>query len=144
MADIFPDDIFKCIFLFENVWIWIKISLKFVPKVRIINIPALVQIMAWRRIGDKPLSEPMMVNLLTHFCVTQPQWANHPNGFPRSFSTDCYVVVSMITTLMYVFGFKIYDNDEYSICPHHAYDIPCQLCSAAYHLKCISLVPEDI
>ena len=70
----FPDDIFKCIFLFENAWIWIKISLKFVPRVRINNIPALFQIMAWCRIGDKPLSEPMMVNLLTHICVTRPQW----------------------------------------------------------------------
>ena len=38
----FPDDIFKCISLNENVWIPIKISLKFVPKVRIKNIPALV------------------------------------------------------------------------------------------------------
>ena len=38
------------------------------------NIPALVQIMAWCRPGDKPLSEPMMVNLLTHICVTGPQW----------------------------------------------------------------------
>ena len=75
----FRDDIFKCIFLFENVWIWIKISLKFVPKVRINNIPALVQIMAWRRIGDKPLSEPMMVNLLTHICVTRPQWVKTSN-----------------------------------------------------------------
>ena len=27
----------------------------------IYNIPALVQIMAWCRTGDKPLSEPMMV-----------------------------------------------------------------------------------
>ena len=69
----FSDDIFQCISLFENVCIWIKISLKFVPKVRINNIPALVPIMAWRRIGDKPLSEPMMVNLLTHICVTRPQ-----------------------------------------------------------------------
>ena len=56
----FPDDIFKCIFLNEHVWISIKISLKFVPKGPINNIPALVQIMAWRRSGDKPLSEPMM------------------------------------------------------------------------------------
>ena len=68
------DDIFKCIFLNENVWIVLKISLEFVPKVRINNIPALVQIMAWRRQGDKPLSEPMMVSLLTHICVTRPQW----------------------------------------------------------------------
>ena len=29
--------------------------------------------MAWRRPGDKPLSEPMMVRLLTHICVTRPQ-----------------------------------------------------------------------
>ena len=70
----FPDDTFKCIFLNENARISIKISLKFVPKGPINNIPALVQIMAWRRPGDKPLSEPMMVSLLTHICVTRPQW----------------------------------------------------------------------
>ena len=56
----FPDDIFKCIFYNENLWISIRISLKFVPKVPIDNKPALVQIMAWRQTGDKPLSEPMM------------------------------------------------------------------------------------
>ena len=72
----FADNIFKCIFLTENVWISINISLKFVPKVQINNIPALVQIMAWRRPGDKPLSEPMMLSLLTHICVTGPQWVN--------------------------------------------------------------------
>ena len=38
----FADAIFKCIFLKENVWIPIKISLKFVPKSPINNIPALV------------------------------------------------------------------------------------------------------
>ena len=70
----FPHDIFNWIFLDENVWIPIKISLKFVPKGPISNIPALVQIMAWRRSGDKPLSEPMMVSALTHICVTRPQW----------------------------------------------------------------------
>ena len=47
----YADDIFKCIFLNESVWIPIKISLKFVPKVPINNIPALVQIMAWHRPG---------------------------------------------------------------------------------------------
>ena len=70
----FADDIFKCIFLNENVSIAIKIPLKFVPKGPINNIPALVQIMAWRRSCDKPLSEPMMVSLPTHICVTRPQW----------------------------------------------------------------------
>ena len=73
----FADDTFKRIFLNENVRILLKISLKFVPKVRINNIPALVQIMAWRRPGDKPLSEPMLVRLPTHICVTRPQWVKH-------------------------------------------------------------------
>ena len=47
----FVDDAFKCIFLHENVMISIEISLKFVPKVQINNIPALVQIMAWHQQG---------------------------------------------------------------------------------------------
>ena len=72
----FADDIFKRIFLNENILIPIKISLKFVPKGLINNIPALVQIMAWRRPGDKPLSETMMVDSTTHICVTRPQWVN--------------------------------------------------------------------
>ena len=72
----FADDMFKCISLNENLWILIEISLKFVPMGSINNNPALFQIMAWRRPGDKPLSEPMMVNLLTQICVTRPQWVN--------------------------------------------------------------------
>ena len=97
----FADSILKCIFfLNEKFCILIKVSLKFVPEDAIeaarltlvfrrhiikislksvpegpINIiPSLVQIMAWRRPGDKPLSEPMMVRLLMHICVTLPQW----------------------------------------------------------------------
>ena len=57
----------------------------FVPKGSITKVPALVQIMAWRRPGDKPLSEPMMVSLLTHIqndiCVTQPQWVKPRSNF---------------------------------------------------------------
>ena len=45
------------------------------------NIPALVQIMAWRRPGDKPLSEPMMGSLLAHICVARPQWVNRRFDF---------------------------------------------------------------
>ena len=72
----FADDTFKRIFLNENVRISIKISLRFVPKGPVNNNSALVQIMTWRRSGDKPLSEPMMVTLLTNICVTRPQWVN--------------------------------------------------------------------
>ena len=74
----FADDVFICIFLNENVWILLKISLKFVPKGSINNIPSLVQVMPRRRPGDKPLSEPMMVILLTHIRVARPQWVNRP------------------------------------------------------------------
>ena len=70
----FADDIFKCILLLQNVWMSLKISLMFEPKVWINNIPALVQIMAWRWLGYKPLSEPMMTKLPMHICVTRPQW----------------------------------------------------------------------
>ena len=63
MAVILANNIFKCIFLNENVRIAIHISLTFVPKGSIDNRPALVQIMAWRWTGDKPLSEPMLAQL---------------------------------------------------------------------------------
>ena len=69
----FADDTLSRIFLNENARISIKISLKFAPKGPINSIPSLVQIMAWRRPGDKPLSEPMMVSLLSHICVIRPQ-----------------------------------------------------------------------
>ena len=73
----FYNDIFKCVLFNENVSLSIKISLKFVPKGAMTNIPAMVQIMAWRQLGDKPLSEPMMVSLLTKICVTQSQWVRY-------------------------------------------------------------------
>ena len=68
-----------------------KISLKFVPEGPINKIPALVEIMTWRRPGDKPLSEPMMVRLLTHICVTRPQWVktfDHVNNPEQPFQFD--------------------------------------------------------
>ena len=75
--------LFKWIFLNENLWISIEISLKFVPRGPINYIPALVQKMAWHWPGDKPLSEPMMVNLLTHIYVTRPQWVNDWSSLRR-------------------------------------------------------------
>ena len=69
----FPDNVFKWIFLNEHVWIFIKISLKFCSQGPINNIPTMIQIMAWHRPVAKPLSEPMMVSLTTHICVTRPQ-----------------------------------------------------------------------
>ena len=53
-------DIFNCIIFNENCCILIKMLLKYIRKGPIDNIPAIVQIMARRQTGDKPLSEPMI------------------------------------------------------------------------------------
>ena len=49
----FTEDSFKCIFLNANAWILINISMKFVPKGPVNNIPASVQIMAWLGLGHE-------------------------------------------------------------------------------------------
>ena len=87
----FTDDVFKCIFLNENVWIPIKFSRKFVPRCRINNISALVQIIARQHPGDKPLSEPMMVKLMMHICITRPQWVNKDYENSRQMTMICSV-----------------------------------------------------
>ena len=71
----FADDTYKSIFLNDNIRILIKVSLKPVTTGPFIIIPALVQIMAWRQPGEKPLSETMMVRLPMHIFITLPQWA---------------------------------------------------------------------
>ena len=87
MAHISPGDIFKPISSNEKVKTSLRISQKFVPSVRVSNVPALVQIMAWRRPGDKPLYETTRVNhptkwfrlrCLTPYGVTGPQFIKEP------------------------------------------------------------------
>ena len=73
MAANLADDIFNRIFLNENVWTSIKISLKFVPKGPIDNKQALFQVMAWRRTGDKPLPEPMSTQFIDAYMRHQGQ-----------------------------------------------------------------------
>ena len=68
---LFADDIFRYIFVNEKFRILVKISLNFVPEGPIDNEPALVQILAWRRIGDKPLSEPALTHSQMHKCGTK-------------------------------------------------------------------------
>ena len=60
MAVILANDILKYIFWNENDRISIQISLEFVPRSPIDNKAKVVQIMAWHRTGDKPLTEPML------------------------------------------------------------------------------------
>ena len=51
--------------------------------------------MAWRRSGDKPLSEPVVISLSTHICVTRPQWVK-PIRFISSCTVKDTVVFSSI------------------------------------------------
>ena len=55
----FAEDTLKRILTNEHVFIAIRISLKRVPMGPIDNKAALIQVMAWRRTGDKPLPESM-------------------------------------------------------------------------------------
>ena len=71
---------------FSNAFPWMKMCefrLRFhwilFPMVQLTT---LVQIMAWLQPGDKPLSEPMMVSLLTHICITRPQYGSSYLIFP--------------------------------------------------------------
>ena len=105
----FSDNTFKHIFLNENVKTLIKISLKFVPKGPIDNIPALVQIMTWRRPGDKPLSEPMMVTLPTHICVTRPQWAKSL----RPEQNGCHFADNILDKFYWM---KMFDTNFIQVC----------------------------
>ena len=60
MAVSLAGDIFKFIFMNENLCVSIRIALKFVTRSAIDNKPALVHVMAWRSTGDKPLPEPTL------------------------------------------------------------------------------------
>ena len=79
----FPDELLKCIFFIKIHEFRLKCHRIVFTKVPVNNIPALVQIMAWRRPDDKPLSEPMMVRLPTHICFTPPQWVKNLSIYSR-------------------------------------------------------------
>ena len=65
----FTDDSFKCIFKNEKFCILIQISLKFVPKGPIESKSELLQVMAWRWTGDKPLPEPMLTQFIDAYIL---------------------------------------------------------------------------
>ena len=67
LADNLADDIFKGIFLNEDIWISINISLNFVRKDPMDGKPAFVQVMAWRRTSNKPLPEPMITSFINAY-----------------------------------------------------------------------------
>ena len=116
------DGTLKRIFLIGNVRIVIIISLKFVPKGPINNIPALVQIMARRWPDDKPLSETMMVRLLTYICATRSHLKSpkalfyqqhvHANNNKNIKVTHCWVFVREDTLVTDWFPSEMASNVE--------------------------------
>ena len=60
VAAILQTNMFKRIFLNENICISNEISLKYIPFVFIDNKSTLVQMMTWRHPGDKPLCKLML------------------------------------------------------------------------------------
>ena len=98
------DNILKCIFLNEDVRISINVSPTFLPKGPINNIRALIKKMAWRRPGDKSLSEPRLVSLLTHICITRPQWVKRDHAIAATGRDNglslCRCQIMMMMTMM--------------------------------------------
>ena len=71
---LFPDDNFKCIFFNESVCVFLlKFHWNLLQRVQL----TMLQLMACCQPGNKPLAEPVMVRLLMHICITQPQWVLH-------------------------------------------------------------------
>ena len=108
-----------------------KISLKFVSKCPINNIPTMAQIMAWHRPGDKPLSEIIMFSILTHICVARPQWVKWQKWEPVRYMKLIFATLGFVfmSFLKWCFRHRIYAFATAShgmqlspvnhICPRH-------------------------
>ena len=95
---LFPDNIFNCVFLNENISISISISLQFVvPKGHINNIPALVQKMAWRRLVHWRIHLSLGLSELmhTHIASFPGQYCCWTNYFFRKQNNDICSYIRM-------------------------------------------------
>ena len=86
---------------FSNAFSWMKIHEFFIrfhwSLFPIYNISTLDQIMGCCLPGDKPFSETMMVSLLMHICITQPQIVN---SSPPSAAFMCQWIRSALVQIM--------------------------------------------
>ena len=101
----FADDIFKRK-LFSSMKMFefrLKFHWSLFPRVQLTIFQHWVQVMAWRRIGDKPLSEPKMVRSTTHICVTRPQWVKTWNLIARTRMNGCLI----FTLALHIMGCKM-------------------------------------
>ena len=77
---------------------------------------ALVKIMAWCRPGNRPLSETMLVSLLTHICITQPQWVNiNPVHKQRSHKHLMHRPINMLQDIYFFLIFKVFKTQNQDI-----------------------------
>ena len=109
----FVEDIFRYIFMNEMFCILIKISLKFIPKGQIDNNQALVEIMAWRRKGNKPLSEPMLIRLTDAYMQHKGEMRLWFAAYmaPSNYLSQWWLVVGWtLTDVMAVQRFGIHYN----------------------------------
>ena len=100
----FSDDVFKHIFLNEDYCILIEISFKFVSHGPFNTILSLVQIMAWHRSGNKHYLNHWWLNLMTHICITQPQWGKNDSvltQYGKSTKINDFVTYFNLNLVMY-------------------------------------------
>ena len=88
----FTGNIFRCIFMNEKFCILIPNSLKFVPKCPIDNMSALVQVMAWHQIGNKPLPEPMLIQFTDAYMRHLGRWVKRINSNCKIIHHSCKFV----------------------------------------------------
>ena len=96
----FVDDIFKCISWRKCINFESNLT-EYFPKGIFDNIPELMQKMAWRLPGDRPLTEPMTVILLMHVCVTWPQWVNDSMGNHLKYNKNSFAIQSYLESMIF-------------------------------------------
>ena len=119
IATVLADDIFKSIFSNENDRIPFPISLKFVPRSPIDDNPAWVHVMAWHRIGDRPLSEPMMLQF-TH------AYMRHEGNISFNQRWHCLLTCMFISRLRWVIKVgkrSLYQDDRSGVTVHFSVKI---------------------
>ena len=81
--------------------------------------------MAWRQLGDKPLSEAMMIRLLMHICITGPQWVNEMETFwlynnhnSIVLSRKAYLLILNLSIMCGIGQTLAFNKRHPIICPH--------------------------
>ena len=128
------------IFLKENIWILINISLKFAPKGPINTIPVMVQKMTWHRLGDNTLSEPMMVSLQTQICVTRFQpvyslWPGDAIRHQRTWSTLVYVIALCRQATSHYLNQRWPPDSRWINAMYHQYNNVIYVCTKESHVR---------